>query len=49
VQSQKAFSKTGAVLDERKPYYRFLKLDWEMQEDIPELLYYHIDMPIEKQ
>ena len=36
----------GAVLDERKPDYRFLKVVRELAGEIPELLYYHIDLPI---
>ena len=46
VQSQKAFSKIGAVLDEWKPDYSFLKVARELAGEIPELLYYHIDLPI---
>ena len=47
VQSQKAFAKIGAVLDERKLDYRFLKVAKELAREIPELLYYHIDLPID--
>ena len=48
IQSQKAFAKIGAVLDERKPDYRFVKMAQKLpgETNIPELLYYHIDLPI---
>jgi len=48
VQSQKAFAKIGAVLDDRKPDYRFVKMAQKLpgETNIPELLYYRIDLPI---
>ena len=52
IQSQKAFAKLGAVLDKEEPNYIFTSLARELPEDhpdrqnIPNLRFYHIPLPI---
>ena len=52
IQSQRAFAKVGAVFDQSLPNYYFVRLAESFPEgsperlNIPNLFYYHIDLPI---
>ena len=52
IQSQKAFSKIGAVLDKREPDYRMKKIvdalpeEEQKKEKNNDLLFFHLDLPI---